>query len=970
MHSSLRRVFAAILALYLAPLLAAAAATADVVSDRPALAASPRERIALDRDWRFALGHATDPARDFGFGTGYFSYFAKAGYGDGPADVKFDDRGWRVVEVPHDWAAELPFDPRGTASHGFKAIGRNFPENSVGWYRKVVPIPASDLGRRLTLEFDGVFRDSDVFVNGFHCGHHASGYAGFAYDITDYVNYGGNNVVAVRVNASMEEGWFYEGAGVYRPVWLTKTAPLHIDRHGSFVTADVQAGSALISVRTTLRNHAAAPVVSWLEYRVLDAAGAAVASGVTRDVRVPAGGTGEARGALRVDSPRVWSLERPDLYSIETTVHDEHGIVDRTATSFGIRSIRFDPNQGFFLNGQRVELKGVNLHQDFAGVGTAVPAAVQDFRLARLRELGVNAIRCAHNPPAPEFLDACDRLGFLVIDENRLMGTNPAQLDPLEEMIRRDRNHPSVILWSIGNEEWAIEGNIKGARIAATMQDIVRRLDPTRRVTAANSGGWGGISTVIDVVGYNYINQSNPDEQHRKLPNQPGVGTEETTTQETRGVYIDDRAHVHLGPQEKGDSGGNSEKGWKYYAERPFLAGLFYWTGFDYRGEPTPFGWPAINSQMGLLDTCGFRKDSSYYQEAWWTDHPVLHLATHWNWACREGQPVKVVCYSNADEVELSLNGASLGKKPMPRNSHLEWEVPYHAGTLEARGYRGGKLAQTEQIETTGAATELRVTAWQPPPPGLIRSSGPGPSLPNDPVRARVAVFMVEARDAHGRLAVLANNSVDFAVGGGHVIGVGNGDPGCHEPDQFVEGIELVPVQDWRGRIAPSDTVRPSDSAALESFTKLGNWFAPRPKPGEVYDVAGTFTLSAVPASGRLNLYLPSLGRKASVWLNGKQVAQDVDTTRNGPGIAVDAAQVVAGANRVQLIVQPYYEQQNHIPEQTQLGSLAIQRPAPAAHRSLFNGFALVIVEADDKASEVRLRCTSPGLAPAEGVLP
>jgi beta-galactosidase len=961
MYTPSRRVFTAWIALLV------------IASSAAATPVATRERVNLDRQWRFALGHASDPARDFGFATGYFSYFAKAGYGDGAADPKFDDRGWRVVDVPHDWAVELPFDPRGTASHGFKSVGRNFPENSVGWYRKTIHVDEAEVGRRFTLEFDGVFRDSDVFVNGFHCGREPSGYSSFAYDITDYLNYGGDNVVAVRVNASMEEGWFYEGAGIYRHVWLTKTSPVHVAQWGTFVTTAVAAGAAKVSATTTLANDGKADVRCSLEQHVFAPDGREVAHfAVASPVSVPAGNTVDVACDIDVPNAQLWSLAVPALYRLQTTVRLGEGIADMYETTFGIRTIAFDPDRGFFLNGERVELKGVNLHQDHAGVGVAVPDALHDFRIDRIKAFGANAVRCAHNPPAPEFLDACDRNGILVIDENRLMGTNAAQLDPLERMIRRDRNHPSVILWSIGNEEWAIEGNIKGARIAATMQEVVRRLDPTRRVTAANSGGWGGISTVIDVIGYNYISQSNPDEQHRKFPQQPGVGTEETTTQETRGVFVDDREHVHLGPQEKGDSGGNSEKGWKYYAERPFLAGLFYWTGFDYRGEPTPFGWPAINSQMGLLDTCGFRKDSSYYQEAWWTDRPVLHLATHWNWPGREGQPIKVVCFSNADEVELLLNGASLGKKPMPRNSHLEWEVPYQPGTLEARGFRGGKVAQTEKVETTGAAVELRLIRWSP-----TSSAGLSAGLGRSTEQARrdgglhpdIAVFTVEARDGQGRFAALADNAVDFAVTGGRVIGVGNGDPGCHEPDQFVASVQLVPVADWRGRIAPSGTTAPSDSAAMESFLKLGNWFAPRPKEGEVYDLAGTLTLPDVPRSGRLNLFLPTFGRTASVWLNGQRIAADVDTTKVGPGIPLEPGQLVVGANRLHLIVTPYYEPQNHIPEKTQLGSLSIALPAPVARRSLFNGLAQVVVQADAGAGEIRLVATSTGLKSAEANL-
>ena len=335
------------------------------------------------------------------------------------------------------------------------------------------------------------------------------------------------------------------------------------------------------------------------------------------------------------------------MYKLVTTINSAGTEVDRYETPFGIRTIRFDPNEGFFLNGKHVKLLGTNNHQDHAGVGAALPDALQEFRIARLKEMGSNAYRCSHNPPTPELLDACDRLGMVVLDENRLMGTNAEHLELLKQLILRDRNHPSVIAWSLGNEEWAIEGNIKGARIASTMQAFAKRLDPTRGTTVAISGGWGGgISTVLDVMGYNYITGGgkNTDQQHAKFPNQSGMGTEETTTRQTRGIYFDDRPKAHMAPvleqtgANQGMSSGNMEKEWQYYAQRPYLAGLFYWTGFDYRGEPNPFGYPAISSQFGILDTCGFPKDSFYYLKSWWTDKPVLHIYPHWNWPGREGQ--------------------------------------------------------------------------------------------------------------------------------------------------------------------------------------------------------------------------------------------------------------------------------------------------------------------------------------------
>jgi beta-galactosidase len=915
----------------------------------------PRERVLFDAGWRFAFGHPFDFAKDFDHATGYFSYFAKAGYGDGPAAAKFEDAAWRKLDLPHDWAVEAPFAANGSHSHGYKAVGRNFPDSSVGWYRKPFVVPAADLGRRISVEFDGVFRDAIVWINGFYLGRQPSGYTGFRYDLTDYLNYGGENVIAVRVDATMEEGWYYEGAGIYRHVWLTKTAPLHVAPLGTFVTTEVTGDTAEITARTTVTNEGSAAATFEIEQSIVDADGRSVTAAQSIAGTLAPGDTGEFPCKLSVAHPRLWSLESPALHRLVTTIRADRAVVDRYETTFGIRTIRFDPDAGFFLNGQRVELKGTNNHQDHAGVGVAVPDALQAFRIARLKEMGSNAYRCSHNPPTPELLAACDRLGMLVLDENRLMGPSPEQLSQLEQMIRRDRNHPSVILWSLGNEEWAIEGNIKGARIASSMQAFAQRLDPTRRTTVANSGGWGGISTVIDVVGYNYIDQTNPDEQHAKFPHQPGVGTEETTTQCTRGIYFDDRPNAHLSPQSKGDSGGNCEKGWNYYASRPFLAGLFFWTGFDYRGESTPFGWPAVSSQFGLLDSCGFPKDSYYYLKSWWTDQPVLRVYPHWNWPGREGQEISVGCYSNHEAVELLLNGQSLGKKDMPRNGHLEWKVVYQPGALEARGFRGGSVVETTRVETTDKPAALRLA----PDRAELKADG-----------ADVSVISVRAADAKGRTVPTADNTITFELQGpGRILGVGNGDPVSHEPDRFFEKVRLVAVENWRGRIAPAGTTAPGAPEAQSSLAQLGNWLAPLPRPGEVYDLSATFSVAALPTDAQLNLFLPSLGAKTTLWINGREQARDLDTTAGGPAIRLDRGQLVDGSNSIQLIVTPLADGRNHMPELTRLGSVRIGTPAPPCRRSLFNGWAQIIVQTTGEPGEIRLITKAEGLAPATAVL-
>jgi beta-galactosidase len=779
----------------------------------------PREKLLMDFDWRFAFGNATDPAKDFDPAPAdeMFNYLTKAGNARGAAQAKFDDSGWRKLNLPHDWVVEAPFDGRGSGSHGYKAIGKNFPERSVGWYRKTFTIPASDSGRRISVNFDGVFRDSRVWVNGFYLGRESSGYSSFSYDISDYLNYGGTNVIAVRVDATLEEGWFYEGAGIYRHVWLTKTAPLHVARFGTFVTTEVKNSSADVTARVTVNNDQPTNAVFEIIQVILDADGKAVASGTLKKLSLAPGASEKFSSVLDVAHPKLWSCETPYLHKLVTTIQQGDKVVDRYETTFGIRTLRWDANEGFFLNGRRVQLKGTCDHQDHAGVGVALPDGVIDFRVEQLKKMGSNAIRTSHNAPTPELLDACDRLGMLVMDENREFGINPQQLDELKQLILRDRNHPCVIIWSLGNEEWTVEGSDKGTRITQTMQTFAQQLDPTRRYTVAISGGWGGGSSKsIDVMGFNYYTHGDADAYHKKFPNKPSVATEDGSTFSTRGIYVEDRAHQHLTAYDtnKPDWGLLAEESWPYYAARPYLAGQFQWTGFDYRGEPTPFGWPAISSQFGILDSCGFPKDNFYYYQAWWSDHPVLHIFPHWNWPGKEGQKIDVWAHSNCEEVELFLNGVSQGRKKMPKNFHLEWKVKYAPGVLLARGYNGGKEILTEKIETTGKPVAIQLTQEFP---DASRTAGASEARPRFSTDAKapsslhsagavqklkadgedVAVITVSVADAQGRLVPDAANKIHFTLDGpGKILGVGNGDPSSHEPDVYLSTGTNAP--DWQ----------------------------------------------------------------------------------------------------------------------------------------------------------------------------
>lgn len=881
-----------------------------------------RERILMDSDWRFALGHATDRAKDFGHGTGYFSYLAKTGYGDGPARARFDDRGWRIVNLPHDWAVEAPFDARASHSHGYKAIGPTFPERSVGWYRRSFLVPQADLGRRIEVEFDGVFRNARVFINGFLLGEHPSGYTGVRYDLTDYLRYGEQNVLVVRVDASMEEGWYYEGAGIYRHVWLHKLTPVHVARHGTWVRAQVSDSVAKLTIDTTLVNEGRDDARTTIEQTVLAPDGKQLAKMRSPALAIAGGAEVTRTDEMELRSPQLWSLERPLMHALVTVVRRDGVEVDRYQTPFGIRTIRFDPNAGFFLNGEHVVLKGTNNHQDHAGVGVAIPDALQIYRLQRLKAMGSNAYRVSHHPPTAELLDAADRLGMLVIDENRLMGSNELHRRELEAMIRRDRNHPSVILWSIGNEEWAIEGNVTGARIAATMQAAVKRLDATRPVTAALSG-IGGTSTVIEVAGFNYVKNKDPDRQHAEYPWQISVGTEETTTQATRGIYFDDRPRAHLAPLADGSSGGNAELGWRHYAARPYAAGVFYWTGFDYRGEPVPFGFPAVGSQFGILDTCGFPKDSFYYLQSWWGTQDVLHIFPHWNWPARDGEELEVRAHTNVDEVELLLNGSSLGRKPVERNSHVSWRVKYAPGELVARGYRGGRVVMTSRRVTTGAPAAVRLEADRT----TIKADG-----------RDLAVVTVEIRDASGNQVPIAGDLVRFEVQGpGRIIGVGNGDPSSLEPDQYVESVRSVTLGEWQ----PPDPSAPQTAVTFEARFD-------RPSAG---------------SDDQLTLLLTALGSSQSVYLNGHALYSAADPARARAAIRLDPAKLRASDNHLRIEAKPFEDrdQRESLPQLTP-ATLAITTPAGQWQRRAFNGLAQVIVQSTGKPGAITLKGIATGL--------
>jgi beta-galactosidase len=794
-----------------------------------------RERLLLDYGWRFALGNANDPDKDFGFGKlRREGTFAKAGHVDGPASPRFDDSAWRQIDLPHDWAIELPFINNDIlVEHGGKPLGREYPETSIGWYRRQFILPEGDMGRRICVEFDGIFRNATVFFNGHYITENMSGYAPLSLDLTDFANFGsatvppnsrpgtdppGRNVLVVRVDASLDEGWFYEGAGIYRHAWLTKTAPVYIARWGNYVRTEVtkitgsvtNTGPATVYVSTEVTNETDSAVSGRIHASLIDAAGKTVATAVSEPASIAAGSDHTFAMRATVTSPALWSCEEPNLYRAVTTLEVAGKAIDQDAATFGIRTVKFDADKGFFLNGKPVKIKGTCNHQDHAGVGAAIPDRIQAYRLERLQWMGSNGCRTSHNPPTPEFLDACDRMGILVMDETRMMSSNPEGMSELERLIKRDRNHPSVVIWSLANEE-PEQGNTRGARIVTTMKRLQRRLDPSRVCTTAMNNGYGGagVSTVVDVQGFNY-NDRLIDAYHKAHPQQPMIGTETASTLATRGIYANDKPAGYMSAYdtEKPNWGNTAEEWWSFYDDREWLAGGFAWTGFDYRGETTPYKWPCISSHFGILDTCGFAKDTAYYYKTWWGVDPALHLLPHWNWADKEGQEIEVWAYCNQESAELFLNGTSLGSQSVKKNGHLVWKVKYAAGTIEVRASKGGKVVLTDKRETAGPAAKIVAVADR----SKIAADGQD-----------VAVISVTIVDAQGRPVPTANNMVTFAVNGpGSVLGVGNGDPSCHEADNASQrsafnGLCMAIVQSRRGAAgAVSVTVA---SAGLEGVT-------------------------------------------------------------------------------------------------------------------------------------------------------
>ncbi len=730
-----------------------------------------------------------------------------------------NDSQWRVLDLPHDWSIEGEFSKDNPATPGGGAL-----PGGIGWYRKTFAIPESDKDKLVFVEFDGVYRNSEVWINGHYLGKRPYGYISFRYKLTPFLKYGNeDNVVAVKVDNSLQpNSRWYSGSGIYRNVWLVTTEKIFVDHWGTFVTTpEVTERSAKLSVQTEVRNASRQDQPVTLKTVVFDKDGKKVAAVESKSV-APKDSVCEVVQDLTVKNPALWSLEDPRLYKAVTTIECGGRACDNYETTFGIRTFSFDVDKGFSLNGKPVKIKGVCNHHDLGCLGAAVNTRALERQLEIMKEMGVNSIRTSHNPPAPELLKLCDKMGFIVMDESFDMWKKKKtdydySLDwdewhqrDLEDMILRDRNHPSVLIWSIGNEvieQWD-KRDSSGVVIAKELAAIVKRLDPTRPITSA-CNDQDPLNPVIksgalDLIGYNYAQNTFPDFP-KVYPGRRFIATETTSALATRGHYDMPSDSIRRWPErwdkpfDKGNPdntcssydncsapwGSTHEETWKVVKKYSFLSGMYIWTGFDYLGEPTPYDWPSRSSYFGIVDLAGFPKDAYYMYQSEWTDKPVLHVFPHWNW--KEGDPVDVWAYTNCEEVELLLNGKSLGtKKKVGDDLHLTWRLSFAPGTLKAVGRTGGKEILAREVKTAGAPAKIVLEADR----NVIAADGKDLSF-----------VTVKILDEEGTLVPYADSLISFEITGeGKIAAVDNGLQTSHESfkanrRKAFNGLCLVVVQ-------------------------------------------------------------------------------------------------------------------------------------------------------------------------------
>lgn len=734
----------------------------------------------FDKNWRFHL--ETPPYMTFPL------VAAKCGEAQGYAADSFNDTGWESVDLPHDWAYGLPKEEAWCFKHGHYKVTNLDGYNSdpvtgtkekgfyIGWYRKSFYMEETDADKLVYLTFDGVYRDCMIWVNGAYLGRNMSGYTGFSYEISDMLRYGSENTIAVRVDASETEGWWYEGAGIYRHVYLECRNRVLVEKDSVFVRSEVD-GSVMVTGQ--VYNATEEDVEAEVTFEILNGE----CEPVKLPIRIPAFQKVSMEAALQLKEPMLWDIDHPHLYELEVTVRCKNTVTDVVKQTFGIRSICFDVDQGFFLNGRRVQIQGACVHQDFACVGVAVPDDIHEYKIRRLKEMGVNAYRSSHNMPTREIVEACDRLGMLFMDETRMFGSAPECLEQLETLVRRDRNSPSVILWSLGNEEHSVQSNGRGKRMAKTMIRTIKDLDDTRPITFGGNNGidYEGINECVDVRGFNYLHIRQHDyleKYHELHPHQPLIGSEEASCIYTRGeTETNFEKKTVTGYDEYVMKWGSTAEGWlKYYHNHPYIAGGFLWTGFDYSGEPVPYPSNTVTN-FGVLDLCGYPKEIYYYYKAWWTKEDVLYLFPDWN--RKPGENVRVIVYSNGDEVELLVNGRSLGKQKVSFLGHLEWQVAFEEGCIEAVSWKNGREVKRFARHTAGAPARIKLF------------------VDNKPFTGDTALVTAKILDVQGNVVPYADNEVQFVCTNGKILGVGNGDPGSYEPNQFTPMKKIKRLEDW-----------------------------------------------------------------------------------------------------------------------------------------------------------------------------
>ncbi|AYL95542.1 beta-galactosidase GalB [Mucilaginibacter celer] len=732
-----------------------------------------RQVSNFDKNWLFNLGDVTNAQL-----------------------AGFNDAGWRKLNLPHDWSIEGKFSKDNPA----KPEGGALP-GGIGWYRKAFVVPDANKRKLTYIEFDGVYQKSDVWVNGHHLGFRPNGYISFRYELTPYLKYGGQkNVIAVKVdNSTQPNSRWYSGSGIYRHVRLVTVNKIAVDQWGTFVTTNtVSEDSAKVSVKTTIRNKGGKTGEYKLITGLYDMAGKAVGGRVVNQLLIKDSLT-IANQDLLVLKPKLWSVTKPALYQVVSKIISGNVVLDTYTTTIGIRDFHFDVDKGFILNGESVKIKGVCLHHDLGCLGAALNVHALARQLKILKEMGCNGIRTSHNPPSPELLNLADSMGFIVMDEAfdcwekakekydyHLFFKQWHKRD-LEDQVLRDRNHPSVMIWSIGNEI-PEQSDSSGFRIAKDLAAIVHNLDSTRPVTAANNHPDTKNQIIksgaIDLVGYNY-HHNDLVGFHERYPDKKFIGTETTSALETRGIYDmpsdsirrwSDEDKQPMNPDFTVSAydnvstpwGSTHEETWKIIKKYDFLSGMFIWTGFDYLGEPTPYTWPARSSYFGIIDLAGFPKDVYYMYQSEWTNKPVLHLFPHWNW--EPGKTVDVwAYYNNADEVELYLNEKSLGiKKKQADDLHVMWRVKYEPGTLRAVSRKNGVVVLSTEVKTAGSPAVIQLSADK----SMLKAGD-----------ADLAFITAKVLDKDGNLVPLAKNKITFKVtGDAFIAGVDNGDPTSHEP--------------------------------------------------------------------------------------------------------------------------------------------------------------------------------------------